>query len=94
MTGPSLLNALLALLFVFGLIGLLAWGVRRLNLIPGAAAIKRGGNRLAVIEVTPIDPRRKLVLVRHDDREHLLLLGQTGELVVDSARPAAAEPKP
>ncbi|MCH7861927.1 MAG: FliO/MopB family protein [Proteobacteria bacterium] len=84
MSGASVLNAVLMLVFVVGLIALLAWAVRRLNLIPGIAAPRRGGRRLQVVEVTPIDIRRKLVLVRRDDREHLLLLGQASELVIES----------
>ena len=84
MSGASLLNAVLMLVFVIGLIALLAWVVRRLNLIPGATAVSRGNRRLAVVEVTQIDIRRKLVLVRRDDREHLLLLGQASELVIES----------
>jgi flagellar protein FliO/FliZ len=69
------LRFLAALAFVLGLIALLAWAARRFrlgNAAPGAA------RRLAVIETLPIDPRRKLVLARCDDRDVLLLLGQDG----------------
>jgi flagellar protein FliO/FliZ len=88
------LTAVLALAFVVALIAALAWGVRRFNLVPGAAAL-RGSRRLGVVEVTPIDVRRKLVLVRRDDTEHLLLIGQQGDLVVEAgiavAKAAPAE---
>ena len=49
-----------------------------------APAGSRGTRRLAVGGMTRIDIRRKLVLVRRDDREHLLLLGQASELVIES----------
>ena len=39
----------------------------------------------------PIDNRRRLVLVRRDDREHLLLLGPQGETVVETNIPAAGD---
>ncbi len=40
--------------------------------------------RLKVVEVRPIDVKRKLVLVRHDDVEHLLLLADGREMVIES----------
>ena len=42
------------------------------------------GRRSSVVEVAPVDPRRKLVLVRRDDVEHLLLLGTQGETVIET----------
>jgi flagellar protein FliO/FliZ len=42
------------------------------------------GKRLSLVEMAPIDGKRRLVLVRRDDTEHLLLLGLSGELVVES----------
>jgi flagellar protein FliO/FliZ len=35
------------------------------------------------VEVLPLDPRRRLVLIRHDDNEHLLLLGADGNRVIE-----------
>jgi flagellar protein FliO/FliZ len=74
-----------ALAFVLGLIALLAWAARRWRL----GTMPQGTRRLAVIEVLPIDQRRKLVLVRHDAREHLLLLGQDGNRVIAGGAPPA-----
>lgn len=34
--------------------------------------------RLAVLESLPLDPRTRLVLVRHDHQEHLLLVATQG----------------
>ncbi|HLY55173.1 MAG TPA: hypothetical protein VKS60_06430, partial [Stellaceae bacterium] len=45
----------------------------------------RGGKRrLGVVEATPIDGRRSLVLIRRDDVEHLLLLGPAHDLVIET----------
>jgi flagellar protein FliO/FliZ len=75
----------LAFLLVLGLIALAAWTLRRFG--PGGLGMSLGrsahGRRLSVVESLPLDPRHRLVLVRRDDREHLLLLG-TGETVVES----------
>ncbi|MCB2099441.1 MAG: FliO/MopB family protein [Rhodobacterales bacterium] len=84
MDGLSYLQAVLALSFVLALIGALALVARRMGL--GYAVPRRQGQnrRLAVVEVMPLDPKRRLVLVRRDGREHLLLLGLGGETVVES----------
>jgi flagellar protein FliO/FliZ len=56
---------------------------------PPARLARGGDRRLSVVEITPIDARRRLVLVRRDDREHLLLLGIGQDLVIE----AGIEPK-
>ena len=88
------LRFLAALLFVIGLIGLLAWVGRRSGVMPGVTRRVAGSaRRLAVQEVAAIDPKRRLVLVRRDDIEHLILISATGELLIESgipARPVAA----
>lgn len=90
----------LALGFVLVLIAGLAALVRRsgfgnrLAIAPAAG----GERRLALVEVRPLDAKRKLVLLRRDDREHLVLLGAGSDLLIESdipappARPAAASP--
>lgn len=86
---------LFALIFVLGLIGLAAYLLRRFG--PGGAVqarARRGGaRRLSLIDTLPLDPRRRLVLVRRDGREHLLLLGAQNDTVVetDIESPTGAE---
>jgi flagellar biogenesis protein FliO len=62
---------------------LLIWLTRRLL---GGTFINGGRGRhlrLAVIDATPVDSRRRLVLVRRDDVEHLILIGGPTDLVVE-----------
>ena len=40
--------------------------------------------RLEIIESLAIDPRRRLLIVRRDDTEHLLLLGFNEDVVVET----------
>ncbi|MEK9672920.1 MAG: flagellar biosynthetic protein FliO [Rhodospirillaceae bacterium] len=81
----SYLRFAVALVFVLGLIALFAALARRAGWGFPAAAIKRAdGRRLSVVEVTPLDGRRRMILVRRDDTEHLLLVGPTSELVVET----------
>jgi flagellar protein FliO/FliZ len=72
----------LALAFVVALIAAAAWIARRLGFGTRLAA-SGGKRRLAILEVLPLDARRRLVLLRRDDTEHLLLIGQHGDLVIE-----------
>jgi len=86
------LRFLIALVFVIAMIGALAWIVRRFGWANRFVA-PAGKKRLSVLEVLPIDGKRRLVLLRRDGVEHLLLLGINSDLVVESgggARPAPA----
>lgn len=40
-----------------------------------------------MVENAPVDGTRRLVLVRRDDTEHLLLVGTHGDLVIESNIP-------
>lgn len=40
--------------------------------------------RLAVIEVTKVDSARRLVLVRRDQTEHLLLIGGPSDVILET----------
>src|SRR3546814_9153580 len=40
--------------------------------------------RLHFVEIAPRGVRRKLVLLRRDDREHLVLLGANSDIVIES----------
>ncbi|WP_336233384.1 FliO/MopB family protein [Thalassospira sp. CH_XMU1458] len=72
-----------ALLFVLGIIGVFALLARRF--VPGARNINRRGvkRRLAVVEVVTVDTKRRLVLLKRDDTEHLVMLGPNGDTVIE-----------
>src|SRR5262245_13613894 len=73
--------------FVAGLalIGVAAWLVRRFASDRLGANPNRGRMpRLAVIDAAAVDGRRRLVLVRRDNIEHLLMIGRPTDLVVES----------
>ena len=81
-----------ALIAVLALIGAVAWAARRFGLMPRASG-QAQGRRLQVLEVAPIDARRRLVLVRRDAVEHLILLGQSSDLLIEGGINAAPGPK-
>lgn len=76
------LTYLAALVFVLALLLLVTWIMRRLGYGTPMPAQGRQ-RRLAIVEALPIDTRRRLVLVRRDDVEHLLLVGPDGDTVVE-----------
>lgn len=71
-----------ALVFVLSLIGGATIVARRLGY--GHAARGPRSRRLALVEVLSLDARRRLVLVRRDQVEHLLLIGPASEHVVET----------
>jgi flagellar protein FliO/FliZ len=82
-------RALFALIATLALIVGLAWGARRLGMVQ---ANGQGPKRLRVSESLMIDPRRRLVIVRCDDREHLILCGPGGDVVVGETAAKDAAP--
>jgi flagellar protein FliO/FliZ len=91
MDPDTYLRFLLALIFVLGLIGLFAWVARRFALSGRLWQMRPGqAQRLRVVESLPLDPRRRVVLLRKDDTEHLVLLGASTEVVLDRGQPGGA----
>src|SRR5471030_1964257 len=70
---------------VLALIGVAAWLVRRFAGNRLGANTNRGRMpRLAVIDAAAVDGRRRLVLVRRDNIEHLLMIGGPTDIVVET----------
>jgi flagellar protein FliO/FliZ len=82
----------LALVAVLGLIALLALLARLRLGAAGVAAL--GRRRIAVVETTQVDGRTRLVLVRRDDREHLIAVHPGGVTTIESLPQSAREDKP
>ncbi|MEM8914595.1 MAG: flagellar biosynthetic protein FliO [Pseudomonadota bacterium] len=80
----------IALALVIGLITGAAWLVRRLG-IGGAAPPLRGQRRLSLLETLPLDTKRRLVLIRRDDKDHLILLGPAGDILVEAPPVASVD---
>lgn len=72
-------RSLFALIATLALILGVAYGARRLGMLQPASQAPR---RLKISESLMIDPRRRLVIVRCDGREHLMLLSPAGDVVV------------
>lgn len=79
---PQIIKFAAALLFVLALMGGLALVMRKFSGSHPLTAPHR--RRLKVVEVLPLDARRRAVLLKRDDREHLVILGANSETVVES----------
>ena len=90
---PLAVRFFLAFLIVLGLIGAAAWAVRRFGSARFSGAVRGRQPRLAVIEYATVDARRRLLLVRRDNVEHLMMIGGPTDVVVEAnivrAAPAA-----
>jgi len=101
---PTPVNFIIAFIVVLVLIGAVTWAIKRF----GAGRMEGGGRgrqpRLAVVDSASVDGRRKLVIVRRDNVEHLLMIGGPSDVVVESSivrgsagavrEPTAREPAP
>jgi flagellar protein FliO/FliZ len=93
---PFPVQFFLAFIVVLGLIGVAAWLVRRLGAGRlGGVGMRGRQPRLAVVDYANVDGRRRLILVRRDNIEHLVMIGGPSDIVVESnivrATPAPRE---
>jgi hypothetical protein len=98
---PDAGRFIIAFVLVLGLIGAgtLLW--HRFGVRPGSPLGPRGRQaRLAVIDAAAVDARRRLVLIKRDNVEHLLMIGGPTDIVVESsitrtgAMALSREPRP
>jgi flagellar protein FliO/FliZ len=80
---PLAVRFFLAFLIVLGLIGAIAWGLRRFGAGRFRDTARGRQPRLAVIDHASVDGRRRLILVRRDNVEHLLMIGGPSDIVVE-----------
>src|SRR5689334_9246342 len=73
---------LAVLVFVLGLVVALGWVLKRSGI--GGKAMIGKGRRLGVVETAFLGPKHRLVLVRRDAVEHLVLIGPNYASLVES----------
>ena len=79
-----------ALLLVLGLVGGAALAARRFGL---SGLIKpMATRRLAIVETLTLGPRQRLLIIRRDGVEHLVLTGPEGTSVIEAGIPAQVLP--
>lgn len=98
LAGPDYAPALLwtfAALVLLAIVLVIIRLVRRMTFGTYVAGGRNRKTRLAVMDATAVDSHRRLVLVRRDDIEHLLLIGGPTDVVVErDIRLVARRPAP
>ena len=87
----DMFRALFALAFTLGLFALGVYAVRRWGPKGMLQLARASERRLSVVETLSLDSTRRLVLVRCDGRERLILLGE-GRVIDFAPGPEAAAP--
>lgn len=79
-----LIKAIVSLLFVLGLLFITLWAIKYIEQHSASSRFFKkinGKKRLEIIEIKRIDARNTLVLIRRDDKEHLLLVGPSSQII-------------
>ena len=95
----DLLFYIAAFIFVIALIIMGAWLWRSMLengvALPGQTLFKAARDkRIGAIETASIDSRRKLVLIRRDNVEHLIMTGGPVDVVIETNITASGFPRP
>jgi len=80
---PLALKFFVAFVVVLCLILGFAWAVRRFGAGRLGTSSRGRQPRLAVVDYASVDGRRRLILVRRDNVEHLLMIGGPSDVVVE-----------
>lgn len=82
-----------SLVFIVGLIGMCAYVAKRMGLATGNIAATGAQKRLSIVEVKVVDAKHRLILIRRDNREHLVLMGGEQDLLIESGIEAPEAPQ-
>ena len=81
--GMSLYSMIAIGVVIVAAIAVIVWNLQR----RGHMAFMRGGTnrqpRLAILDAAAVDARRRLVLIRRDNVEHLVMIGGPSDIVVE-----------
>lgn len=81
---PLPVKLVVAFAIVLALLGIVAWLFKRLGGSRIGTTATRGRQpRLAVIDAAAVDSRRRLVLIRRDNVEHLVMIGGPTDVLIE-----------
>ncbi|HEY1545055.1 MAG TPA: flagellar biosynthesis protein FliO [Xanthobacteraceae bacterium] len=93
---PLAVRVVVAIVVVIALICAIGYLVHRFGAgaLNAASAVRGRQPRLAVIDAAAVDGRRRLLLIRRDNVEHLIMIGGPSDVVIEPniVRAAAAAP--
>lgn len=86
---PELFDSQLVIRLILGMVFLLAlltfglWTMRKSGIGGGFQKVRSKNKRASIVEVQAIDPKRRLIMIRRDNVEHLLLLGPHTDILIE-----------
>lgn len=86
MHSGSFLYAVLALLFVLSLIWLVSYSLRRFVYDKNFHITGQKPKRISIEEVKFLDAKRKLAIIKKDDKEYFILLGVNSDLLISQEK--------
>jgi flagellar protein FliO/FliZ len=86
MDSSNLILAIAIVLFIVALAALLVWAFKTFVFSKSSKPgfLRSRERRLGVVETASVDGKRKLLLVRRDDVEHLLIIGGPVDMVIET----------
>lgn len=93
--GSTMIQFIFALGFVILLLLAFAYGAKRFGFIARVTLGKDGARekRLNIVEILPVDAKRRLILIRRDDKEHLIMLGVESDLLIEQNIDVKSKPE-
>lgn len=97
----QLITFIAIFILVIAMIGIGAWLLK--SLLSGGSAAASGilrsrEKRLGVVEAASVDGRRKLILIKRDNKEHLIMTGGPVDVLIETgieaSRPINPESEP
>jgi flagellar protein FliO/FliZ len=82
----------ISLILLIGVCGLGFWFARQSLGLGGMPLFTPKPRRLGVVEATAIDGRRRLLLIRRDNVEHLIMTGGPVDVIIETGISAVARP--
>lgn len=76
-------KAVLSLALVIGLMGVFGLFLKKYAQGEIFSKPKEKTDRLGIIQMKIIDPKRRLLLIKRDDQEHLIMTGPTQDIVIE-----------
>ncbi len=78
---PEYTNFVLSLVAVLVLLYAVLWCVKKFGL--AQISVKSTNKRLKLIEVLPLDAKKRVVIVQKDNKEYTFFVGESDEFIIE-----------
>lgn len=82
-----IMRLILGMVFIFALLTFGVWILKKSGFSAQIQKSRSKNKRASIVEVQQVDTKRRLIMVRRDDVEHLILLGPNNDVLVEASIP-------